>query len=291
MPDLSDLLRQSVTGAAATYEPSPGLPHRIARRTLQLQRRRRGRIVGAVAVLAVAVLAVPVVLPSRGRSNSVGVAYEPVNITARKVRVTTTTTTTTAPIRVLDFQGFIDFGIQERNEALKKLAVALRKRDRDETATQRAASEVLGALAARGAARGAPPDNNAPSGGPSGPAGTTGTTDAPSSSTTKKPSTTTTDPPTTTTTDPPPPTTQPPAPIVPLAIVAPAYVCAGVPAVFVATGTGADLVVWSNQQVGALGIFTLTESTTIIARLELSPGSVSSQAYGVQVTPAGTPPC
>jgi len=293
MPDLSDLLRQSVTGAAATYEPSPGLPHRIARRTLQLQRRRRGRIVGGVAVLAVAVLAVPVALPSRGRSNSVGVAYEPVNITAREVRVTTTTTTTTtAPIGVLDFQAFIDFGIQERNEALKKLAVALRKRDRDETTKQRAASEVLGALAARGASR----DNNAPSGGPSGPAGTTGTTDAPSSSTTKKPSTTTTDPPTTTTDPPPPttpttPTTQPTAPIVPLSIVAPAYVCAGVPAVFVATGTGADLVVWSNQQVGALGIFTLTESTTILARLELSPGSVSSQAYGVQVTPAGTPPC
>ncbi len=288
MPDLTDLLRQSVTAAATNYEPSAGLPQRIARRTLQLQRRRRSRIVGGVAVLAVAVLAVPVILPSRGRSNSVGVAYEPVNITARQVRVSTTTTTT--PIRVLDLQAFIDFGIQERNKALRKLAVALKKRDRDEAAKKRAKAEVLGALAARDAS----PTKNGSSGAPAvvaGPGGTTGTTTVPSSSTTKKPSSTTTNPPTTTTTAAPPPTTQPTTPIVPLSIVAPPFVCAGAPAVFVATGTGADQVVWSNQQVGALAIFTLTESANITARLELTPGSVSTQSYGVQVTPAGTPPC
>jgi hypothetical protein len=205
--------------------------------------------------------------------------------------VTTTTTTAPIPIRILDLQAFIDFGVQERNKALKKLGAALRKRDRDEAAKRRAASELLGALAARGTSAGNGAASGSSSGGPSGPAGTTGTTDAPSSSTTKKPSTTTTDPPTTTTTDPPPPTTQPTTPIVPLVIVPPPYVCAGVPAVFAATGTGANLVEWSNQQVGPLAIFTLTESTTITARLELTPGSSNNRQFFVQVTPAGTPPC
>lgn len=272
MPDLSDLLRQAVAREAASYEPSPDLPRRIARRTLQLQRRRRGRIVGGAAVLAVAIIALPVMVnPSRTPSNSVGVASEPVHITAGRAPAATPTTTT-VPIRLLDLQAFVDNGIRERNEALKSFAAALKKQRAREAAEKRDNAEVLGAIAARGTTAA----KNASSG------GSTATTKPSSSATTTEPrSTTTTDPP---------PTTQPTAPFVPLTIVAPEVVCSGVPAVFRATGTDADLVVWSNLQVGATATFVLTESTTIVARLDFQ-GVVTSQAYSVQVTPTGTPPC
>lgn len=79
-------------------------------------------------------------------------------------------------------------------------------------------------------------------------------------------------------------------PNVPLQITAPDHVCAGIPAVFHATGTGADLVVWSNGQVGADATYVLTEPTSVVARVDLG-GSVSSQTYGVQPIPTGTPPC
>jgi hypothetical protein len=292
MPDLSDLLRQSVTRAATAYEPSASLPQRIARRTLQLQRRRRARIVGGAAILTVAVLAVPVVVPSRDRSNSVGVGYEPVRIIARHARVGATPTTS-APVPILDLQGFIDRGIEERNKALKRFAAAVKKARDNEAAKKRRdkdALEVLGALKVRGGRQSTRNDS---------PGATTGTTDPDSSSTTKKPSTTTTkkptttttDPPTTTTTDPPPPpTTQPTTPIVPLKIVGPTTACAGVPTVFEATGTGAEFVLWSNLQVGAQATYTFTENTTVKALLAIK-GAQSAQSIGVQVFPAGTPPC
>jgi hypothetical protein len=272
MPDLSELLRQSVAREATTYEPSAALPQRIARRTLQLQRRRRGRIVGGAAAFAVVMLAVPLVInPMRNHSTAVSIAYGPVPITAKHVRVTTTTTTPIVAVQLLDLQAFIDHGVKERNKALRKIGAALKKHAREAAAKERDQAEVLGDTAERAT----PAPNNAS------PGGTTATTGG---------SSTTTDPPTTATTGPPPPTTQPTTPRVPLAIIPPDHVCAGVPAVFRATGTGAELVVWSNLQVGATATFVLTQSTNVIARLEVA-GSLSSQSYSVQVTPTGTPPC
>jgi cell division septation protein DedD len=280
MPDLTDHLRRSVDGAVASFEPSADLPQRIARRTLQLQRRRRGRVVGGAALFAVAMLALPLVLGTMGGSSTaVSVGWTPVNVTAAPPRTTTTTTVGANLWALPDLKGLAALNAKLRNNALKKFAAAIKKHERDQSNGTAAAdgAQVLDANISRGSA----PNNPAPR-------HTTSTTRKGTTTTTKKP-------PTTTTTKKPPPTTLPTVPpttipIVPLQIVAPDHVCAGVPATFSATGTGADLVVWSNGQVGATATFVLTESASITATLDLG-GSVSRQAYGVQAIPAGTPPC
>jgi hypothetical protein len=268
VPDLSDLLRKSATAKAASYEPSAELPQRVARRTLQLQRRRRVRIVGAA--FGALLLAVPVLVNRTGSdSNAVSVAYGPAPATAEKPDVTTTTTT--VALQLLDLQAFIDNGVKQRTEALRKLMAAAAKQQRARDRVRRGGNgETLAAAAANEPA----PTQNGPSD------ATTATTRAPTTATTGQPATTTT----TTTT-----TTLPPV-RVPLAIIAPDHVCAGVPAVFRATGTGVENVVWSNLAIGPTAIYVLTTPTTVVARLDLD-GSVSSQAVAVQVTPVGTPPC
>jgi hypothetical protein len=278
MPDLTDHLRRSVDGAVASFEPSADLPQRIARRTLQLQRRRRGRVVGGAAVFAVAMLALPLVLGTMGGSSTaVSVGWTPVNVTAAPPRTTTTTTVGANLWALPDLKGLAALNAELRNNALKKFAAAIKKLAHDQSNGTAAAdgAQVLDANISRGSAPNTTVSHH-------------------TTSTTRKGTTTTTKPRTTTTTKKPPPTTVPTVPptipIVPLQIVAPDHVCAGVPATFSATGTGADLVVWSNGQVGATATFVLTESASITATLDLS-GSVSTQAYGVQAIPAGTPPC
>ena len=172
-----------------------------------------------------------------------------------------------------------------------------KKKASDERAKKDREAEVLDASETRAASG---PKKKSGGGGSASTAttrkGTTSTTKKPTSTT--KASTTTTRPPTTTTVAPPTTTTQPPttttttapAPIEPLRIVPPDHVCAGVPATFTATGTGADLVLWSNLQVGPTATYVLTESTTVVAVLDLN-GTTSTQSYGVQVIPTGTPPC
>jgi len=282
MPDLTDQLRQSVDAELAVFEPSAGLSQRIARRTLQLQRRRRGRVVGGAAVFAVAMLAVPLLLDSiNGNSNAVTVGWTPVNVTQGKAKVTTTTTTTkpTNLWQLPDLAGLAELSAKQHQLALKRYAAALKKQHAHDgdPGNDGADTQVLDANISR-----SPSKTN--------PAKGSTTTTRKGTTTTTKGSTTTTRPPSTTTTVSPPTTTTTTMPIVPLRIVAPDHVCAGIPTGFVAVGTGADLVVWSNGQVGAVAVYLLTDSATISARLEAG-GTNNTVSYGVQVIPAGTPPC
>ena len=281
MPDVAEQLRRSAAREAASYQPSPDLPRRIARRTLQLQRQRRAKVVGGAAILTAAILAFTLVVrPVTHASNAVSIAAGPVNLAAKDDASTLASTTTTlAPLPLLDLQGFIDQGIAARNQAIRQFVAALKKkqqRERDAADAAQAGAQVLDASIARGPAfAGFPPGTP-----------TTRKRDDPTSTTssTRPTGTTTTTDATTTT------TTTATVPNIPLAIAPPDHVCAGIPAVFHAAGTGADLVVWSNMQVGATAVYVLTESVTITARLQLG-GSTSTQSYGVQVIPTGTPPC
>jgi hypothetical protein len=275
MADFSDLFKRSVAAAGASFDPSPELPQRIARRTLQLQRRRRARIVGGAAVLTVAALALPLVInPTLHDSTAVSVPFEPAKTNMVKNPTTTTITAKTA-LRLPDLSGLSP---KERAKAKKKFAAAKKRSDDDSSDD----TEVLDAQATRstsGKTRVAARRS-------------TTTTRRRTTTTTAKPTTTTKAPTPTTTPTTPPPTTPPPTtpPIVPLQIVAPDLICAGVPVEFRATGTGADLVVWSNGQVGAVATFVLTESANVVATLDLS-GTHTSREVFAQVTPTGTPPC
>ncbi len=280
MPDVTDLLRRSVDSAVGSFEPSADLSQRIAHRTLQLERRRRARIVGAAAAFAVAMLGTPLLLHTiNSKSDDVTAGWTPVNVTAGKEKVDVTTTTAPASLwHFPNLSGIAALQANARRVALKKYLAAIKKNPAHPDLTG-IDVEVLGATIARG---------------PTPPKGTT-TTTRPRTTTTTRPSTTTTTvrpPPTTL---PPPPTTTTSTttttiPVVPLQIVAPDYVCADIPAYFAVTGTGADLVVWSNGQVGAIADFVFTDSTTITAQLDTGD-THNTLSYGVQVTPLGTPPC
>lgn len=300
MADFAEVLRRSVAADADAYTPSPDLARRIARRTLQLQRRRRFGIAGGALGVALLLVAVPVAMrPLRGSDDkTVAVAVGAVNQVRPESLDSTSTTLplATAQLPVLDLSGLVQLGIDARNRSIAAWVSALRNRPPKE------AAKVLDALVASGDI--APSDVPAIIVGVSNPPGTTATTKKPSGTT--KPTVRTT---TTTTTTPPPTesstttttTTTPAPPVVPLALILPAAVCEGAPTTFTVTGTGADLVQWNNGPgggdafdgtIGATATYTFTGTNGDVgARLMVDGSQAWRYRQSVPVTPVGIGTC